>query len=338
MRRPPRFWETGNGGAAAALLAPAAQLYSAAVRLRFALARPVRVPVPVVCVGNPGLGGAGKTPTALAIARRLAARGHAPWFLSRGYGGRLAGPLRVDAAHHAARDVGDEPLLLAASAPTVVARDRVAGARHAAAAGAGVIVMDDGYQNPSLAKDCAILVVDGAAGIGNGRVFPAGPLRERLGPQLARARLVVIVGKGVAGDRMAVTAGQAGIAVLRAALCPTDQAPPLAGRAVVAFCGIARPEKFFASLEAAGARVAATLAFPDHHPFTTGDAARILELAARHAGAMVLTTEKDRVRLDAANDPGAKLRGIARALPVEMVFEEPAALDALLAASLGLEG
>ena len=320
---------------AAALLAPVAELYAAVVKLRFAVARPVRVPVPVVCVGNPGLGGAGKTPTAIAIARRLAARGHAPWFLSRGYGGRLAGPLRVDIARHAARDVGDEPLLLAASAPTVVARDRVAGARSAAAEGAGVIVMDDGYQNPSLAKDCAVLVVDGAAGIGNGRVFPAGPLRERLRPQLARARLLVIVGEGAAGDRMAVMAGNAGITVLRAALRPTGQAPPLAGRSVIAFCGIARPEKFFAGLEAAGARIAATLTFADHHPFAAGDTARILELARRHEDAMVLTTEKDRVRLDDANDPGAKLRSVARALPVEMVFEQPAALDALLEASLG---
>jgi tetraacyldisaccharide 4'-kinase len=334
MWRPPDFWNAGAPGTPAMLLAPLAALYAGAVRLRFALTSPARAAVPVICVGNPGLGGGGKTPTAIAVARRLDAMGAAPHFLTRGYGGRLAGPVTVDRARHSAADVGDEPLLLAAVAPTHVARDRVAGARAAAKAGAGAIVMDDGFQNPELGKDCALLVVDGAIGIGNGLVFPAGPLRETFSDQLARASALIVIGAGAPGEAAARAATGAGVEVLRASLVPGPGAPDLAGAPVVAFCAIARPEKFFASLEAVGARLAARIAFADHHPFGAGGVARILEMTARHGGAVPVTTEKDLVRLNDANDPQRRLRQVLKVLPVEIAFSEPDRLDALLRAAL----
>jgi tetraacyldisaccharide 4'-kinase len=203
MHAPSFWWQ--EPGTAAALLAPVASIYGAvaAARLR---QTGERAGVPVLCVGNPTVGGSGKTPTALALARLLIDAGERPFLLSRGYGGRLAGPVRVDPQHHRADDVGDEPRLLARGAPTVIARDRVAGARVARSAGAGVIVLDDGFQNPSLAKDLSILVIDGRRGIGNGRVFPAGPLRAPLAAQFDRAQAVLIIGEGPTG---AVTARDA---------------------------------------------------------------------------------------------------------------------------------
>lgn len=328
--RPPPFWSDDRAGIAAMLLAPAAALYGTAVRLRARAVRPYRSTVPVVCVGNPGLGGAGKTPTAIAIARRLAALGAAPHFLSRGYGGALSGPVTVEPGRHGAADVGDEPLLLARHAPTHVARDRAAGAHQAEAAGAGVIVMDDGYQNPSLARDCSILVVDGQAGIGNGCVFPAGPLREDIDAQLSRADAVVVVGDGAAGERVAAMCRERKIAVLSAALRPDVAAPDLAGRDVVAFCAIALPGKFAASLAAVGADVVEMVSFADHHRFTRRDIVRILGLCGRHPGAALVTTEKDLVRVGPGNDPQGDLRARVQALPVEMVFDEPGRLDRLL--------
>ena len=331
MWRAPRFWHEADGGALPRLLAPAGVLYAAAVARRSRTTIAARAPVPVVCVGNPGIGGGGKTPTAIAVAARLDALGATPHFLTRGYGGRLAGPVTVEIGRHGAVDVGDEPLLLARHAPTHVARDRVAGAHHAAAAGAGVIVMDDGYQNPSLAKDRALLVVDGEAGIGNGRVFPAGPLREDIDAQLARADAVVIVGGGGAGERLAAICRQRGIAIIAARLAPAGSSPALAGRDVVAFSGIALPQKFEASLAAAGARVVEALRFADHHRFGRRDIARILAALGRHPNAVAVTTEKDMVRIGGGNDPGGSLRLRLTTLPVEIVFDEPEAVDRLLA-------
>src|SRR6266702_4634659 len=167
--------------------------------------------VPLICVGNPTLGGAGKTPAALAIGRFLKAAGERPFFLSRGYGGRARGPLVVDPGRHGAREVGDEPLLLARIAPTVVARARPAGAAVARARGASVIVMDDGFQNPSLAKDFAVLVLDGRRGIGNARVFPAGPLRAPLEIQLERTQALIAVGEIAAAACLLAEADRHGL-------------------------------------------------------------------------------------------------------------------------------
>jgi tetraacyldisaccharide 4'-kinase len=322
MREPAFWWREGS--LASALLAPLASVYGAIAAWR--LARPGRrTGIPVVCIGNLTVGGAGKTPTALTVARMLATAGERPVFLSRGYGGALAGPLVVDPARHRARDVGDEPLLLARTAPTIVARDRVKGT--CIATGASVIVMDDGFHNPSLAKDFSVLVVDARRGIGNGRVIPAGPLRAPVDAQLARANALVVV--GISTDRCAVAemARDRGIPVLRASLrADTAFIAGLTGRRVLAFAGIGDPQKFFATLTEAGVALAATRSFADHHRYTRREAAALCEEADRDGLALV-TTEKDLARLSGEEQP---LSARAGALPITLVFEDEARFASLL--------
>jgi tetraacyldisaccharide 4'-kinase len=282
--------------------------------------------IPVLCVGNPTLGGAGKTPAAIAVARILAAAGRRPFLLSRGYGGALAGPVQVDPARHRAADVGDEPLLLARVAPTIVARDRAAGAKTARAAGAGTVVMDDGFQSPSLRKDRSILVVDGSRGIGNGQVFPAGPLRAPLAAQLGRAQAVLVVGSGDAGEWAAGEARARGLKVFRGRLEPDAAVlDALRGRPVLAFAGIGDPEKFFATLRGAGIEVGATVPFADHHRYRRGEARELIERAER-GGFILATTEKDLARLNGQDDVAA-LASVARALPVTLKVIEDAAFQ-----------
>jgi len=314
----PGFWRAD--GALPALLSPLSLGMIAGAWLRRRMTTPYRAPVPVICVGNLVAGGAGKTPVAIALGQRLAARGKAVHFLSRGYGGREAGPLRVDPGKHAAADVGDEPLLLARVAPSWIARDRAAGATAAVAAGAEAIVLDDGFQNPTVAKDLSLLVVDGNYGFGNGHVIPAGPLREPRAAGLARADAVVLMEPDGAGVASLLPPG---MPVLRATLAPTD-ADTLRGRTVFAFAGIARPEKFFATLESIGCRMAARRAFPDHHPFSDAEIATLLADAAR-AGAVPVTTEKDAIRLPRA------LRDRVATLPVALRWADEAAVETLLA-------
>jgi tetraacyldisaccharide 4'-kinase len=262
--------------------------------------------------------------------------GERPFFISRGYGGRARGPVRVDLQRHDARAVGDEPLLLARTFPTVVARDRVAGAKLAEQEGASVVVLDDGFQNPALEKDLALLVVDGMSGIGNGRVFPAGPLRAPLGPQLERAQGIVRVGKGAAGEAVAeiakIAAGM-GIAALGARLMPDPAAAAkLSRKSVLAFAGIGHPEKFFATLAETGAEVIERRVFADHHFYSAADAAVLLAIV-RARGLLPVTTEKDQARM--AGDPAlAELASLTRALPVRLVFEDEAAVRALLQRAL----
>ncbi|ALK08540.1 tetraacyldisaccharide 4'-kinase [Blastochloris viridis] len=320
MRAPALWWR--KPGIAAAMLGPAAWLYGSIAERRLAHAGQ-RAARPVVCVGNPTLGGAGKTPTAIALAALLAELGDEPVFLSRGYGGRIAGPRVVDPGRDTAAEVGDEPLLLARAAPTVVARDRPAGAALAASLGS-VVVMDDGFQNPSLIKDLSLLVVDAAVGLGNGRVFPAGPLRAPLRPQLDRADAMVLVGDGPSIDA-------APLPVLRARLEP--DAAPLEGLGpILAFAGIGRPQKFADTLAALGRPPARFVAFPDHHRYSAADASALLDHAARENLALV-TTEKDRVRL--AGDPALEtLAQTCRTLPVRLVFEDEPRVRGLLAEAL----
>jgi tetraacyldisaccharide 4'-kinase len=304
---------------------PAAWAWSTAGRLRIAVTKPERAPLPVVCVGNLTVGGAGKTPTVLAllelIARRTQGRdiAHA---LTRGYGGTLPGPVRVDPAHHTADKVGDEALLLARAAPTWVAHDRVAGALAAAASGARLVVMDDGFQNPSLAKDLSLVVIDGETGFGNRRVMPAGPLREPIKAGLKRTDAVVIIGRDVTGLAADIHALKPSLPILTARLAPSSTSP-LQGQRVFAFAGIGRPQKFFATLAAMGADVVGCKAFADHHPFKTDDIAT-LEVAAQTLNARLVTTEKDFVRLDAV------ARRNVTALPVTLTFDNAAALTALI--------
>ena len=319
--RAPAFWWREERTIASTLAAPAAAVYGAIATAR--LKRPgERVGVPVVCVGNPTLGGAGKTPTALAVVKLLIAAGERPVLLSRGYGGALAGPLAIDPRRHRADDVGDEPLLLARVAPTIIARDRLAGARAARDAAASVIVMDDGFQNPALVKDVAILVVDGRRGIGNGRVIPAGPLRAPLARQLERAHAMMIVGEGP-GAALAANAAQAhGLALFRAHLEPDANAiAALKGRQVLAFAGIGDPEKFFATLAAAGIDAPVRRGYADHHCYSAFDAAALLA-EARRGDLILLTTEKDLVRFQ-GNRAVGELSARARALPVTLVLEAP---------------
>jgi tetraacyldisaccharide 4'-kinase len=316
--REPRFWRRGSNPWPARLLSPAGALYGAATILRRWSHQPYRAPVPVVVAGGITLGGAGKTPLALALAALLAAR--SPHFLSRGYGGSEAGPLRVDPSRHGAKDVGDEPLLLAGSAPTWVARDRAAGAKAAAAAGARLIILDDGFQNPFLAKDLALLAIDGESGLGNGHVFPAGPLREPMATALRRAQAVVLIGEDRAGIA-ALIAGRCPI--LPACLVAADPGA-VAGKSVYAFAGIGRPAKFFASLEGAGAIIAGRREFPDHHPFSESEMAEVLAAAAA-LGARPITTAKDRLRLPAG------VRDRVQVFEVKLAFEDPTAVEATLA-------
>jgi tetraacyldisaccharide 4'-kinase len=315
--RTPAFWYRPPG-IAARLLAPVGAVWDAVGRRRLAAGRPAAVGVPVVCVGNLVAGGAGKTPVALALAAALA--GHGVQFLTRGYGGSEAGPLRVDPDRHDWTLVGDEALLLASHAPTWVARDRVAGARAAAADGAGIVVMDDGFQNPGLAKDLSLLVVDGAAGFGNGRLIPAGPLRERIEAGLARADAVVVLGD----DRAGVAARlPAGLPRLAARLEPSPESRQLRGVRVLPFAGIGRPEKFFATCAGLGAAVVGTAAFPDHHPYRPEEIMAVVERAAA-LGAVPVTTAKDFVRLP------ADARPMVRVVSVSVAWADPGALALLL--------
>jgi len=332
MREPAFWW--GEGSFASALLAPLAALYGAVAQWRLGRGGE-RAGAPVVCVGNLTVGGAGKTPTALALARMLAAAGERPMFLTRGYGSALAGPLLVDPARHRAREVGDEPLLLARTAPTIVARDRVKGA--GIAGDASVIVMDDGFHNPSLVKDFSVLVVDGRRGTGNGRVIPAGPLRAPLEAQLARAHALIVVGGLRRAADIAERARAANIPVLQARLRPdVDVIAWLRGRQVLAFAGIADPKKFFATLAEAGVVLAAARSFPDHHRYTRAEAVALCDDAQR-AGLVLMTTEKDLARLS-GEDQVKELAARVKALPVTLAFEDEEAMKSLLLERLAQAG
>ncbi|WP_203292791.1 tetraacyldisaccharide 4'-kinase [Maricaulis parjimensis] len=324
--REPAFWRTdggrGSGSLVRALLSPLGHLYAWTVARRIRKTVPEKLDIPVICVGNLTVGGVGKTPIVLALLQRLAEMGQTPAALSRGYGGKLAGPVRVDPDIHTAADCGDEPLLLARTAPAWISRDRVAGGQAIAGSGASVIVMDDGHQNPSLAKDASIIVVDGKAGWGPGTLFPAGPLREPVKTGLARADAVVIMMPDgeTAPDYRGLGLDTVEIPVFHAWLAPT--APPPPGK-LVAFAGIGRPQKFFDALTAAGADLAEVADFPDHHPWSSGDLDRLNALAKAH-DARLVTTEKDWVRLP------ADARAAILSWPVEARFANPAALDGLL--------
>lgn len=286
----PSFWYR-PAGTLAAMLSPLGDIYAAATRRRLATRPAYRPKVPVVCIGNVTAGGSGKTPLALALAKMLIELGRNPAFVSRGYGGKLKGPVKVDPARHTAADVGDEPLLLARQAPVWIARDRAAAARQAEQE-SSILILDDGLQNPSIAKDFSILVIDGETGIGNGLCIPAGPLREPLSNALKRAQAMVIIGKQ---DKQNLAA-QAVCPVFRADFTPTNLDKLPRDRPFLAFAGIGRPEKFYATCREAGLHLAATRDFPDHHAFRQSDLDALAE-ESRRLGATLLTTEKDRARL-----------------------------------------
>jgi tetraacyldisaccharide 4'-kinase len=321
--RAPRFWYRPPG-LAAALLSPLGALYAAATARRLARGPRERVGVPVICVGNVNAGGTGKTPAVIALAERLRDRGVAPHVVSRGHGGSLEGPVRVDERRHNASEVGDEALLLAAFAPTWVARDRLAGARAAVAAGAEAILLDDGFQNPALAQDLSLVVVDAEWGFGNGRVVPAGPLREPVATGLARADFLLTVGSDAAQARFSERyTDEIDRPRLQGRLEPLPTGLPLRGMPVLAFAGIGHPEKFFATLREMGADLRATHALSDHQPLPDALMTRMLREASA-LGAQVVTTEKDAVRLSAA------LRRKVMTVPVRLRIADWGPLDAAL--------
>jgi tetraacyldisaccharide 4'-kinase len=327
--QPPRFWFDGATGrdsvpALQALAQPASWLYGAVAASKRRRATPVDV-LPAVCVGNVSVGGAGKTPIVRAIRARLSARGLAAHTLSRGYGGKLKGPLQVDAQRHTAEDVGDEPLLHARDGAAWIGADRVAAAEAAKAAGAQVLVLDDGFQNFGLSYALKLLVFDAEQGVGNGRLLPAGPLREPLADALARADGVIIV-HGTPQARHVQRRLVEGLKAFRGPLIhswvtPAGGLPP---KPLFAFAGIGRPEKFFATLEAMGGQIVQRMGFPDHHAYSERDMTN-LAIDAAAVQARLITTEKDLMRI------GGRWRPQVSVLPVRAEFSDDAALDALLA-------
>jgi tetraacyldisaccharide 4'-kinase len=322
--RAPDFWARAPAAPLARALAPLGALYGAAASARMAR-RGARADLPTIVVGGLTLGGDGKTPTVLALASLLAEMGERPAILSRGYGRRDAtrAPFVVDAARHTAREAGDEALLLSGRATTIVGADRVAGARLAHALGATALLLDDGLQSRRLEPDLAFAVIDCSYGAGNGLCFPAGPLRAPLSHQLEAVDVVVAIGAGGPGEAVVDLAARAGKTVFRACIEPTEAAPSLAGRRVLAFAGIARPEKLAATLGRIGADVAGLRRFPDHHRYTERELSALAG-EARRIGATLVATEKDATRLSRT--------ALAEftVLPIALVFDAPEAVRATL--------
>ena len=320
----PKFWYRSRSWQAI-LLSPLGVLYAWATARRQKNARPTQIDIPVICIGNLNVGGTGKTPTTIAIAQMLTSRGIAVHIVSRGYGGSLQAVTQVDPRSHTADETGDEPLLMAAFAPTWVANERVEGARAAQNAGADVILLDDGFQDPSLTKDLAIVVVDAARGFGNGRCLPAGPLREPVHVGLKRADAVISIGEPKAQsqfrERSAVQVGR--IAHLTASLKPIEMGMPWAEGRYLAFAGIGDPEKFFATLRGLGAPLVRTVALDDHQKLARPMIQRLMK-EAQSMNAQLVTTEKDAARLP------ADLRSGILSLPVRLEFDDANALKTLL--------
>ncbi len=328
IRNAPEFWWRSEPAGAAMALWPAAKLWGAAVAWRMAQPPRYRPPVAVVCVGNFVVGDAGNISTVIALARMARGRGLKPGVLVSGHSGRTKGPILVDPTIYNADHVGDEAMLAVGAAPTVIARDRAAGARALVDAGIDLIVMDDGFQDPALPKDLTLVVVDASVGIGNGLTVPSGPMRAPLQPQLRRADALLVIGEGEAANPLIRTAARAGRAILRARLKPT-RIKEWRKQPILAFAGVARPEKFFASLTDVGATVARTMSFAEHHRYTAADAEALIA-AADADGLRLVTTEKDMARLAGRTGALAALGERAEAFHVIVEFENPSAVTEMI--------
>ena len=325
----PRDWyrrDRRSPGAARLALLAVSRIWAWATARRIARGRPIDPGVPVICVGNLTVGGAGKTPVVRALAARLAAKGRRPAILSRGHGGRARGPLRVEPLRHDATEVGDEALMMAADAPVWIARDRAAGAQAAVAEGAGLIVMDDGHQNPTVTKTLSLIVVDGETRddewpFGDGAVFPAGPMREPFDVGLERADAVILLLPAdlpEADPELIALFGDLPVLIARlVAIAPPPPGPQ------VGFAGIGKPWKMERALKAAGCDLVDFAPLPDHKPIGEASLAFLADRAAS-LGAGLVTSEKDWARLSPA------WRARVAAWPVKAMFEDPAALEALL--------
>ena len=321
--RPPDFWYNSEVGIAPKMLMPAGLAYSLASRIRRFLIKPWHPGVPVICIGNLVAGGSGKTPTAISIAHYFQNKGLEVHFLSRGYGGTIISPMRVDPIQHQVDSVGDEPILLAKVAPTWVSGNRRATAELAVKAGAKILVMDDGFQNPAIHKDISILVIDGETGFGNGQIIPAGPLREPVAEGLSRSDAALIIGDDVHGLSTSMEHPlNKNFKILRAHLTPVTSVEELKGKRVFAFAGIGRPKKFFHTLQTIGCLIIGTAEFPDHHAYTVDEINDLLK-KANHMNAILVTTSKDQTRLD---------KTIAKKvteIPVYLEWEDCSPLDNL---------
>lgn len=323
---PPFWWEKPDWRAKS--LAPAAWIYGAIAGRRLIRSEPPRIALPVLCIGNFTVGGAGKTPTAIAFAKGAKARGLKPGIVSRGYGGSYKGLHVVDPGHDSARYVGDEPLLLARHAPVALSPDRVKAAQHLQSLGCDFIIMDDGFQSARLHADFALLVVDAGRGIGNGRVIPAGPLRAPLTDQMRKTDALLRIGKGDAADFVVRQAARAGRPIYDAKLIPSSTAT-VAGQRWLAFAGIGNPDKFYASLAQAGGVIAETRSFPDHHSFEPDEIRDLID-TARRQGLGLITTAKDHVRLATMVGVPAEFLSKLAVLDVDLKFERSDALHHIL--------
>ncbi len=328
MSEAPSFWFASRG-VLACILSPFGYLYSRVANRRMTGKPQYVSKVPVLCIGNYVAGGAGKTPTAIAIAKIAREMGLRPGFLSRGHGGQLKGPQIVDLKNHTADAVGDEPLVLATYATTVVSVDRPAGAKLLEEHDVDLIIMDDGLQNPKLHKDHTIAVVDGRRGLGNGFAIPAGPLRGSITAQMGMTDSVLVIGEGDPGISAIRTAAKMAKPVLSAWIVE-QRSNVFDGASVYAYCGIADPQKFIISLEKVGCEVVGHRFFPDHHPFQDQQCQEMITEANR-LNAKLVTTQKDAARLRAMGGVQEGLLSLSAVLHIDIEFENPRLIESIVA-------